>query len=75
MDFHSVDLAEVALTRSCHDAEVEGDGGSWTTTWCLSNEHIKEEFVGREGPGTTEEVAIFALAVARATGWPVLAPG
>ena len=72
VDFHSVDLAEVALTRSCHDAEGSGGDSSWTTTWRLSNEHIKEEFVGREGPSTAEEIGLFARALARAAGWPVL---
>jgi hypothetical protein len=75
VDFHSVDLTQVTLTRSCHDAEGAAESGSWTTTWRLSNEHIKEEFVGREGPSTAEDVGLFAGAVARAAGWPLVAAG
>jgi hypothetical protein len=73
VDFQNVDLAKVRITRSCHDAENAGTGGSWTTTWRLLDDHINEEFVGQEGPESADDVGLFAHAMVKAAGWPVVA--
>jgi hypothetical protein len=75
VDFQHVDLAKVRLTRSCHDAENTATGGTWTATWRLIDDHINEEFVGQEGPESADDVGLFAQAMAKAAGWPVVALG
>lgn len=65
-----IGLANVAITKSCHDIEGNGNG-RWTTTWRLSDDTGGATITGREGPQFADEPERFARQIAERAGWPL----
>jgi hypothetical protein len=76
VDVGRVDLTKATLTRACHAIEAKNSGIWWATTWRLNSNSMAEVLLtGQEGPRVIDKSELFARAVARAAGWPLVSDG